>query len=990
MNLNKAICVLTKSPLFKDLVKEVKSKKKKINCFCIQNARPYFVVGLSERLSKPILVITSNEKESLRVFRNIKALTKNSQFLPFLETDTSDLASVPLRIRSLNALRQNENIITVGSINAAMQKLPSFKKLSMPITYKTNETVDFAKISKELTDLGYGREYQVEARGQFSIRGNIIDIFSPQAQHPVRLEFFGDSLESIRAFELLTQQSVENKKRATIYPCKAEESDSALPLSVFDYLSKNGLVVFSEREQVKEEAKQFNEHWQSFFNFKQQEMDLLDLATKKIDFYFDFKPLKIAPGKLENTKKVLKNYSDEGLMLLFSLSDKGRLERTADILKEWGYKGYPLTPKIDLIPPVWALTTSNYTGGFSFPAARFVFITDSDLYVSYGKKIQTSLRGLSRPISSFSEIKPGDYVVHITHGIANYLGLAQKTIQGITREYMLLAYASKDLLLVPTTQLNRVGKYIGAGKKKPKITRLGGIDWPRTKARIKKSVEKLALNLLELYSKRQKTSGFAFLKDTVWQAQLEESFPFNETAGQQESIIKIKQDMESDKPMDRLVCADVGYGKTEIALRAAFKAILDSKQVMFLCPTTILAEQHYNTARARLNPYPVSIAMLSRFKTKSEQKSIVNDFNKGVVDLLIGTHRILQPDLIPKNLGLLIIDEEQRFGVGHKEKIKELRTNVDVLTLTATPIPRTLQMALSGIKDISLISTPPENRQPIATHVGPFNKKLAKEAIISEISRAGQVFFVHNDIKTIDIVARDLATMIPDAKIAVAHGRLSERKLEEVMIDFWHKKYDVLVSTTIIESGLDIPTANTLIIDKAENLGLAQLYQIRGRIGRSEKKAYAYLFFRKQPVGAAAQRLQSLAEFTELGSGFRIALADLEIRGAGNLLGAEQSGGVDAVGFDMYVTLLNEAISDIQGVKIEPPKEEREAKVSAYIPKNYISDETTRIQFYQRLASLKSLAELAEIKKELIDRFGKYPSVVVNLLRVAKNNLKNV
>ena len=570
-------------------------------------------------------------------------------------------------------------------------------------------------------------------------------------------------------------------------------------------------------------------------------------------------------------------------------------------------------------------------------------------------------------------------MVHINHGIARYEGLTSRTIDGITRDYISLVYAANDKLFVPVTEMDRISRYVGASDKEPKVSRLDSKQWALTKKRVKRSVRKLAIDLLKLYAERSKNKGFSFSKDTPWQKQLEDDFEFQETKGQMSAITQVKQDMIAEKPMDRLICGDVGYGKTEVSLRAALKAVQDGQQVLFLVPTTILAQQHFSNFKARLQPYPILIEMLSRFKTKREQEKIVSAFNRGAVDILIGTHRLIQKDVVPKSLGLIVVDEEQRFGVTHKEKLKVLKANVDVLTLTATPIPRTLQMALSGIRDLSVIETPPNNRQPVITHVGPYNTDMGIEAIKNEIARDGQVFYLYNQVRTIDSMANKLKQLVPEAKIAVAHGQLKERQLERTMLDFLNKRYNVLVTSTIIESGIDVPSANTLIVDKAEDFGLAQLYQIRGRVGRSAKQAYAYLFYRKRLTDKALKRLSTLAEHTSLGSGYRIALRDLEIRGGGNLLGPEQSGHIAAVGFDLYTHLLQNTLDELKGAKPKPKPRETDLPLSAFIPKSYIKEEAIRIDFYQRLASAENKESFQEVIDEMSDRFGLIPKEIENL-----------
>jgi transcription-repair coupling factor (superfamily II helicase) len=622
--------------------------------------------------------------------------------------------------------------------------------------------------------------------------------------------------------------------------------------------------------------------------------------------------------------------------------------------------------------------------------------TDNEIF-GFVKQRRLSSRRPVRYHLFVPELIPGDFVVHIEHGIARFAGLTKMVTEGIEREYLVLEYAAGDRLYVPTDQVDSVSRYVGASDQTPTLNRLGTQAWARTKQKIKESVANIARELLGVYATREVIPGFAYSSDTLWQQELESSFPYMETSDQLEAVLAVKDDMEKPKPMDRLVCGDVGYGKTEVALRAAFKAVMDGKQVALLVPTTVLAQQHFVTFRERLQAFPVRVEMLSRFRTEKEQADIINGLAAGTVDICIGTHRLLQKDIVFKDLGLIIIDEEQRFGVVHKEHFKKLRREIDVLTLSATPIPRTLHMSLAGIRDMSTIETPPEERLPIKTYVGVYDDRLVREAVLRELERNGQVFFVHNRVHTIDMVASRLSSLVPEGRISVAHGRMREEGLEKVMAEFINHKADILVTTTIIESGLDIPNVNTLIIDHADRLGLTQLYQLRGRVGRGSSNAYAHFLFDrgKQLTPEARKRLKTISEATELGAGFAVAMKDLEIRGAGNLLGVEQSGYIAAVGFDLYSRLLNEAVEELrQGRTLEEGKKILHPSVptvglplAAFIPEEYMPDLSTRLSFYQRLAVVKRAQEIEDVARELNDRFGPPPEPVTNLLYVVEIKL---
>lgn len=667
---------------------------------------------------------------------------------------------------------------------------------------------------------------------------------------------------------------------------------------------------------------------------------------------------------------------------------RGRGERLRETL---AMKGVEAVYFDEISEPVQqgqvVITRGSLNRGFEYPGIGFVIVSDKEVFGQARKPAKTSGRRKGRPISAFSELNIGDYVVHQVHGIGQYIGIEQLSVDGAKRDYLKIRYQDNAFLYIPTNQMDLIQKYIGPEGRQPKVSKLGGTDWLKTKNKVKSSLKELASELIKLYAQRQAQAGYAYSKDTVWQKQFEEQFPYEETEDQLKCIQEIKEDMESGRIMDRLLCGDVGYGKTEVAIRAIFKAAMDGKQVAYLVPTTVLAQQQYESFKERLRDFPVSVEVISRFKTPAEQKRILKDVKTGNVDILIGTHRLLQKDIQFKDLGLLVVDEEQRFGVSHKERIKNLKPGIDVLTMTATPIPRTLHMSLVGIRDISIIEDPPEERYPVQTYVMEYNQDVIKDAIIREIGRNGQVFYLYNRVRSIDVRAAEIQALVPEARVIVAHGQMDERQLEDVMFSFIKGEYDVLVCTTIIESGIDMPNVNTMIVEDADRMGLAQLYQLRGRVGRSNRLAYAYITYKKDKVisEVAEKRLQAIKEFTELGSGFKIAMRDMEIRGAGNLLGPEQHGHMEAVGYDMYCRLLDEAVSELKGEK--PHKDEVEVtidiNVSAYIDDSYISSEGKKIEMYKKIASISDEQDVLDVQDELTDRYGDIPVPVQNLIKIA-------
>lgn len=789
--------------------------------------------------------------------------------------------------------------------------------------------------------------------------------------------------------------------------------------TIIDYLDNDSIILLDEPDRIDEKARETEERFLMTFTDIFERGELL---PKHGEIYFDYSLiLDCLKNKISiTTTSLLKgntNYSPKAIINFTTKSMQpfhNKMDFLVEELNHYKYKGYKVIIfsgtedrglrleeilrekdvevvyvndiKREIKSSQVFITPMSINSGFEYPFGKFAIISDREIFGKMKRKVSKPLKKVGEKIKTFSDLKINDYVVHEAHGIGQYKGVEQLDIQGVIKDYLTIQYRGNDKLYLPVDQMDSIQKYIGGNGAKPKINKLSSPEWAKTKARAKKAVEDMAKDLLELYAKREKIKGFSFDKDTPWQTEFEDAFPYEETNAQLRSIKEIKEDMEKPKPMDRLLCGDVGYGKTEVALRAAFKAITSGKQVAFLVPTTILAQQHYNTIIDRFEPYPINVEMLSRFKTPGEQNEIISGLKNGTVDMVVGTHRLISKDVSFNDLGLLIVDEEQRFGVKHKERLKQLKENIDVLTLTATPIPRTLHMSLVGARDMSLIDEPPEERYPIQTYVVEYNDQLVRDAIIKEISRGGQVYFVYNRVGTIDKMAARLKKLIPEARIAIGHGQMGERQLENVMLSFLEGKYDVLVCTTIIETGLDIPNVNTMIVYNADKMGLSQLYQLRGRVGRSNRIAYAYLTYEKDKVlsEVAEKRLRAIKDFTEFGSGFKIAMRDLEIRGAGNLLGVEQHGHIEAIGYDLYVKYLDETIRKLKGKEeIERVETTVDLNIDGFIPKSYIVDEDQKIEIYKKIASIYTRDDYNDMIDELIDRFGDIPKEVDNLMNIS-------
>ena len=823
---------------------------------------------------------------------------------------------------------------------------------------------------------------------------------------------FGEILEELREKSYISNIDM-------LIPYISKENLSSL----LYYLREDSLVFIDEPQRIEERNKSIEEDFHfklgdklevgealpSHSEIKFEFMEILEdinkkniivntellkqnpLFNPKSILNFSSKSIQLFHNNLDLLKEELEHYKYRGYKIILFSGTEDRGRRLEESLRDMGFESTFVEDENREIKSSQAfITAGSIAGGFEYPQIKLIFISDNEIYGSRKERTGKGKK-TSKSIISFSDLNIGDYVVHENHGIGQYRGIEQLDIQGIKKDYLTINYKGNDKLYVPIDQMNLIQKYIGADSVKPKINKLSSSEWARTKTKAKKAVEDMAKDLLELYAKRETKEGHSFSPDTPWQNQFEDIFPYEETEGQLRSSMEIKKDMENTRPMDRLLCGDVGYGKTEVALRAAFKAVMDGKQVAFLVPTTILAQQHYNTMVERFKSFPIEIGLLSRFRTPKQQKVTLEGLKTGIVDIIVGTHRLLSKDVEFKDLGLLVIDEEQRFGVKHKEKLKQLKENVDVLTLTATPIPRTLHMSLIGIRDMSVIEDPPEERYPVQTYVVEFNEHMIREAILKEIERGGQVYFVYNRVGSIDKMASKLKEIVPEADIGIGHGQMSERELENVMMSFIEGEYNVLVCTTIIETGLDIQNVNTIIIYNADKMGLSQLYQLRGRVGRTNRIAYAYFTYEKDKVltEVAEKRLRAIKDFTEFGSGFKVAMRDLEIRGAGNLLGVEQHGHIEAIGYDLYVKFLNETIKKLKGEDFEERVDTTiDLNVDGYIPVSYIEDEEQKIEIYKKIAAIEDLKDYNELIDELIDRFGDIPKQVENLMDISyvKNN----
>ncbi|MCX7922230.1 MAG: transcription-repair coupling factor [Clostridia bacterium] len=1035
------------------------------------------------------MFIAFNEMQARKVFEDFSFFAgEDVLFLPakeimLHEVEARSYDSVFQRIKAIDRLVDGRYKFIVTSAEAFSQKMVSRELYYNHIlSFNLGGRVKLDLLSQSLVTMGYERVHAVEGKGQFAIRGGIIDIFSPGSDYAVRIELFDDEIDSIRKLDIISQRSVDKIDSIKVLPAREviyspDKRDSIIekissdlmehvqkvanknnaeyvrnlrdkiesdierfkndyyfpgmdryipyiidePQDITGYLDKNTVVFVDEQVRVVQRIENIlMEHHEACKAL----IEKAHMLPQSMETYFDYeslyKKMRDKRGVYLNTLSAagnqgshyrgsfnihsksagsyhghmdlliddIRHWKEKRNRVVVLSGPRGRGERLMDTLRSAEVESSYIEDLEDEVQTGQVVIThGSLNKGFEYPDIGLVVVSDKEVF-GQDKKLKKGRRKKEgKRIETFTELNVGDYVVHQSHGIGQYVGIQQLTVGNVKRDYVKIKYQEGGYVYIPTNQLDLIQKYIGSEGKAPKLNKLGGSEWAKAKSKVKESLKELAGELVKLYAQRQAVKGFQFSKDTVWQKQLEELFPYEETDDQLKCIEEIKADMEAEKVMDRLLCGDVGYGKTEVAIRAIFKAVMDGKQVAYLVPTTVLAQQHYSNFKERMKDFPVTVDVISRFRTQTEQKKILKEVKAGNVDVLIGTHRLIQKDIQFKDLGLLVIDEEQRFGVTHKEKLKNMKPNVDVLTLTATPIPRTLHMSLVGIRDISVIEDPPEERYPVQTYVMEHNADVIRDAIIRELSRSGQVFYLYNRVRTIHLKAAEIQALVPEARVGVAHGQMGEKELEDVMYSFLNGDYDVLICTTIIESGLDLPNVNTIIVEDADRMGLSQLYQIRGRVGRSNRLAYAYITYKKDKVisETAEKRLQAIKEFTEFGSGFKIAMRDLEIRGAGNLLGPEQHGQIEAVGYDMYCKLLDEAVRELKGEDFTQDDEEIsiDINVNAYIDDEYINSEEQKIEMYKKIASIQDKSDVEDIEDELIDRYGDMPKPVKNLIEIA-------
>jgi transcription-repair coupling factor (superfamily II helicase) len=895
------------------------------------------------------------------------------------------------RARALDVLAAGG--LVCASAAALSERLPPSGERPQRLDPAVGDEPGIEALAEHLALAGYERVERVEERGQFAVRGGIVDVFPTTGHDPLRIELFGDEIEAIRAFSPFTQRALRPLDDATVYPAAERRVDlvppvlrdddavPALPTDLVPPFDRSPDLVF-EPDAVAQVWKE-----ELLEPVPLGDAALLDPFPRGQEAAFEAQRPAVAARGLAEAEQELASFVRAGQRVVVAFPHRGDALRTANLIRRlevgWLEEGDELPAEEGLY-----FTVSPARRGFVWRDLGLVLLPDTQIF---RKRAPRGDARLGRALQSFADLRTGDFVVHEDHGVGKLLGFETKEVAGVTRDYLFLAFRGEDRLYVPHEQIGKVSRYIGADAKAPALSKLGGKAWLLLKSRARESVQELAGELIALYARRQTSPGVAYDLSGEWLERLEAEFPYRETEDQQRAIEAVKEDLEAPSPMDRLVCGDVGFGKTEVAVRAAFAVALNGRQTMMLVPTTVLAQQHWNTFRERYRDFPIRVEMISRFRKPADARAVLKDFADGKVDVLVGTHRVLSRDVIPKNLGLVIVDEEQRFGVAQKELLRSLRLEVDVLSLTATPIPRTLHMSLSGLRDISVIETPPEGRRPIRTHVGEYDEDAVLLALTREQERGGQSFYLHNRVETIDEAAARLQALRPGLRFVVAHGQMKERELEERMMQFLAGDADVLVSTTIIESGLDIPQANTLIVERADTLGLAQLYQIRGRVGRSDVTAFAHLYYpaASELTAEARARLATLADHTELGAGFAIAMRDLEIRGAGELLGAEQSGHVAAVGFELYLELLNEAVAELSGQKRVAARPVRmDARVDAYVPASYIGSEALKIDLHRRLALVDDQDELRELRAAVEDRYGELPEPVENLFAIQEAKLK--
>ncbi len=1063
---------LIKTEKFQDVIDEIKKKTSPIALSGLVDVeKVHTLVTLYQELRQSICLLTYNEIQAKKLCQDIEKFGEKAWYFPKREVAAYDYVAqskdLPYeRIAVLNqmvlAQKEKRPIIVVTTIETVMQNMISKKELYQDmVEFTVGKPYSLEKLKNTLVELGYERNELVENKGQFSIRGGILDVGLSE-NIGVRIEFWGDEVDSIRYFKLASQRSTEMLKSIIIFPAhellvkdvkqavskireKYPEEKEDIELieqgmysskvdkyfnqfyeqqeNFLDYLSKEYLLVLDENSKISQRQENIildNNHLidsliekerfvpeaiqnMSNFEYNLEQKQILyleqnDILKNMTKFHFDTREIHFHSLELEMLLSDLKIYQKEKKKVILLTGNELNSKKVCDILKEhemnyryepsWQEQTTENKQEVATKSGKIIVTLGGLSSGFENVDIGLVVVSmEASFEVQpKRKKLTNSFKQAEKIV--FADLKPGDFVVHQTHGIGQFVGVNTITADDVTKDYIKIQYRNDDMLYVPTNNLDTVRKYIGGGESSsPKLNKLGGKEWSATTNKVKKHLQEIAKDLVELYAKRQKIKGYAYAPDTPWQRQFEDSFPYSETEDQLRCIEEVKKDMEKDTPMDRLLCGDVGYGKTEVAIRAAFKAVMDQKQVAYLVPTTILANQQYEEFKTRMGEFAMKVELLNRFRTKKEQNEIVKKLKLGEVDVIVGTHRLLSQDVIFKDLGLLIIDEEHRFGVKDKEKIKQLKNNVDVLTMTATPIPRTLHMSIVGVRDMSVIYEPPQNRKPVQTYVLEYDKEVVQEAITRELEREGQIFYLYNQVEGIEKKAAEISHLVPEAKVGFAHGQMSGRELEEIMESFIKKEINVLVCTTILESGIDIPNANTIIVENADRLGLAQLYQIRGRVGRGEKQAYSYIMYRRDKLlsEVADKRLKAIKEFTEFGSGFKIAMRDLEIRGAGSMLGEMQHGHMEQVGYDTYCKLLDEVIKNMQGIEVREEQDVQiDLSVSSYIPDSFIDNSSQKIEIYQNIALCRTEEDIQNVVDEVIDRYGKLPTELENLLEVAR------
>ena len=992
---------------------------------CMESQKAHLMYGLSG-LFPCHLILSEDERSAKQIYEDYRFYDRDVLYYPardllFFQADIHGNLIIRQRMQVIKALLTREEVTVVTSVDGCMDFLGSLENIKKQLIHFRNDSaLDLDKLKDSLVQMGYERVGQVEMPGQFSIRGGIVDIYALTEENPWRIELWGDEIDSIRSFDAQSQRSLENLEEIVIYPAAEQQAENS-GITFPDYFPADKTLIFLDEpnrlvenaQAVEEEFSQscrnreekgtanLSRGWMCGWNDLQKKLNrrncisFSSLEPKKTgwdltgNFNLTVKSMNSYQSSFELLVKDLKQYKKRGYQTVLMSGSRTRAERLAKDLQEEGLSAFYGQDTDRILEPGEIMTVYGHARkGFEYPLIKFAVITETDIFGKEQKPRKKKKTYKGNRIQDFAELSIGDFVVHERHGLGIYRGIEKVEVDKVVKDYIKIEYRGGSNLYILATQLDALQKYAGAdADRTPKLNKLGGQEWKKTKTRVKGAVRNIARELVELYAVRQEKEGYVCGPDTVWQKEFEEMFPYEETEDQLAAIEDTKRDMESTKIMDRLVCGDVGYGKTEVALRAAFKEVQESRQVVYLVPTTILAQQIYNTFVQRMKEFPVRVDLLCRFRTPAQQKKTIEDLKKGQVDVVIGTHRVLSKDVEYKNLGLLIIDEEQRFGVAHKEKIKQLKKNVDVLTLTATPIPRTLHMSLIGIRDMSVLEEPPMDRVPIQTYVMEYDEETVREAVSRELRRGGQVYYVYNRVNDIAEVALRLAKLLPEARVDFAHGQMSERELESVMYSFINGDIDVLVSTTIIETGLDISNVNTMIIHDSDRYGLSQLYQLRGRIGRSNRTAYAFLMYRQNMMlkETAEKRLSAIREYTDLGSGFKIAMRDLELRGAGNLLGAEQHGHMNAVGYDLYCKMLSEAVKEAKGIHtMEDFETTIDLNMDAFIPDSYISNEYQKLDIYKRIAGIETQQDYDDMLEELLDRFGEMPKAVLNLLAIAR------